>query len=115
MGVACMSTTCRCYLITSIAHVTCHSSLLTQNTIPDQHSKASTPTDDTVYDDSGVSSSSEQSAGHVTSHMTSHMTGDEASSVEDASSSEKWALVSSLSLTHTHVLSTTHYLIPLGQ
>lgn len=65
-----------------------------QTAVPDQSTKASTPTDDTVYDDSGVSSSSEQSAGHVTSHVTSHVTTDETSSNEDPSSSEKWALAS---------------------
>jgi hypothetical protein len=73
----------------------------TGTTIPDHPVKADSPTDDSVYDDSGVSdvtSSSEQSAGrrldHVTSHMSSHMTADEALLTEDATSSEKWALAS---------------------
>ena len=69
---------------------------------PEHHAKADSPTDDSVYDDSGVSditSSSERSSGHGSrrglDHMTSHMTADDsAQSSEDASSSEKWALVS---------------------
>ena len=69
---------------------------------PEHCAKADSPTDDSVYDDSGVSditSSSERSSGHGSrrglDHMTSHMTADDsAQSSEDASSSEKWALVS---------------------
>ena len=69
---------------------------------PEHSAKADSPTDDSVYDDSGVSdvtSSSERSSGHGSrrglDHMTSHMTADDsAQSSEDASSSEKWALVS---------------------
>ena len=70
--------------------------------------KADTPTDDPVYDDSGVSditSSSGRSTGgrgggRGQDHMTSHMTledptlEDPTQSPEDVSSSEKWALVS---------------------
>ena len=65
--------------------------------------KADTPTDDPVYDDSGVSditSSSGRSTGgrgggRGLDHMTSHMTlEDPTQSPEDVSSSEKWTLVS---------------------
>ena len=84
---------------------------------PEHHVKASTPTDDTAYDDSGVSdvtSSSEQSSGRGRGrgldHVTSHMTGDDVTqSPEDASSSEKWALVSLHTLTPSH----THYALGL--
>ena len=92
----------------TLTHHTLHPSQGT--TIPDHPVKADSPTDDSVYDDSGVSdvtSSSEQSAGrrldHVTSHMSSHMTADEALLTEDATSSEKWALVS-----HTLTISQCH-------
>jgi hypothetical protein len=71
---------------------------------PEHHmTKADTPTDDPVYDDSGVSditSSSGRSTGgrgggRGLDHMTSHMTlEDPTQSPEDASSSEKWTLAS---------------------
>ena len=78
--------------------LTHHTLLPPQNTtLPDHQAKADSPTDDSVYDDSGVSdvtSSSERSTGRRMDHVTSHMTADEALLAEDASSSEKWAMVS---------------------
>ena len=67
---------------------------------------------------SDVTSSSEQSSGRGRGqgldHVTSHLTGDDVTqSPEDASSSEKWALVSLHTLTHTHTLSLSLTLSPL--